>query len=936
MPAAIERLTVSQFVSLLASSASELTRKIDAVHLHHTWRPTRSQFKGLATIEAMRNYHVNTKGWRDIAQHLTIDPHGFLWTGRNWNLPPASQAGRNGTSKIGPFMIEIVGDFDLGRDVLDGEQRSAVVSVTAALLSTFGLDTAAVLFHRELGSPKSCPGTGVDKAKLLKEIEESASAVPREAKRRGARTAKTASSATPFPARFLLGYEVTAPVDELEPGFENHAAPEDEYAVELLREETRARVLAGTEVDARDFTTALQRSHKWDMLRPYVINLTKGRLSQSGEFSMPDGSIEAILDSIKQFASVTEQPRIMLHAHGGLVGEKTALTYARDAHQWWLNHGVYPIYFVWETSLFEVFKQKIGLARGLGDARDFLFEATARAAGGKAVWSAMKESARLASSVNAGQGEAGGARIFIEALANVISSASNGQKIEVHAVGHSAGAIFHSHMLPLLLGLGVSVESLSLLAPAVRVDLFKQMLLGPITAKKIGSFTMFTMDEEAERDDDCVEPLGATLYGKSLLYLVSRAFEPKRKTPILGLEEMVRDDNELMKLFEGTARLELARARGKPQNDATQAKQHGAFDNDPATMASVLKIIAGVEPGTPFPVASERAFSIDRVASALDVQGHAFGLSIGGDRGGSKRLRALCVGIDEYRDNALEGCVRDAKTWARALSDLRFDVKTLLNGAATRDAVLAALKQLIESARPGDHLVFQYSGHGTQVEDLNGDESDRYDEALVPVDYHTGALLLDDDLADVYRSVPDGVVLTLFMDCCHSGTNSRFAPIDRGQARGSEKRRFLELPPDVKEAHLRFRARAGSPAPTSAEESLPGVIHYAACLDNQFAYESNGQGHFTQAVTARLIEAVSQRVTNESFATEIATEVGGLGRPQTPRLMRLPAELAGRPIFSAAAESATATGSRVDLEWERQCLQFFEVGAAYLRERLGN
>lgn len=651
---------------------------------------------------------------------------------------------------------------------------------------------------------------------------------------------------------------------------------------------------------------------------------------------MPDGSIEAILDSVKQFASVTEQPRIMLHAHGGLVGEKTALTYARDAHQWWLNHGVYPIYFVWETSLFEVFKQKIGLARGLGDARDFLFEATARAAGGKAVWSAMKESARLASSVNAGQGEAGGARIFIEALANVISSASNGQKIEVHAVGHSAGAIFHSHMLPLLLGLGVSVESLSLLAPAVRVDLFKQMLLGPITAKKIGSFTMFTMDEEAERDDDCVEPLGATLYGKSLLYLVSRAFEPKRKTPILGLEEMVRDDNELMKLFEGTARLELARARGKPQNDATQAKQHGAFDNDPATMASVLKIIAGVEPGTPFPVASERAFSIDRVASALDVQGHAFGLSIGGDRGGSKRLRALCVGIDEYRDNALEGCVRDAKTWARALSDLRFDVKTLLNGAATRDAVLAALKQLIESARPGDHLVFQYSGHGTQVEDLNGDESDRYDEALVPVDYHTGALLLDDDLADVYRSVPDGVVLTLFMDCCHSGTNSRFAPIDRGQARGSEKRRFLELPPDVKEAHRRFRARAGSPAPTSAEESLPGVIHYAACLDNQFAYESNGQGHFTQAVTARLIEAVSQRVTNESFATEIATKVGGLGRPQTPRLMRLPAELAGRPIFSAAAESATATGSRVDLEWERQCLQFFEVGAAYLRERLGN
>ena len=937
MPSAIERLTVSQFVSLLASSASDLTRKIDTVHLHHTWRPARSQFKGLATIEAMRNYHVNTKGWRDIAQHLTIDPQGFLWTGRNWNLPPASQAGRNGTSKAGPFMIEIIGDFDIGRDVLDGDQRSAVVSVTAALLSTFALASDAVFFHRELGSPKSCPGTGVDKAKLLKEISASVAPVPREGKRRGARTAKAEPSAVPFPARFLLGHEVTVPVEELEPGFENHAAPEDEYAMELVRAETRVRVLASSGVDTRDFAASLQRGTKWDMLRPHVVNLTKGRLSQSGEFSMPDGSIEAIIDSIRQYLSVTQQPRIMLHAHGGLVGEKAALSYARDAHQWWLNHGVYPIYFVWETSLFEVFKQKLGLARGVfGDARDYMFEATARAAGGKFVWGEMKESARLASSVNAGEGEAGGARIVIEALASALANASNGQKIEFHAVGHSAGAIFHSHMLPLLLESGVPVNSLSLLAPAVRVDLFKQMLLGPITGKKIAAFTMFTMDEEAERDDDCVEPLGATLYGKSLLYLVSRAFEPKRKTPILGLEEMVRADAELVKLFNGAARLELARARGKPQNEATQAKQHGAFDNDPATMASVLKIIAGVDPGTPFPAATERALTTDRLSSVLSVPERAFAPGVDADRAGRKRLRALCVGIDEYRDNALEGCVRDATAWARVLAELRFDVKTLLNGAATRESVLAALKQLIETARVGDQLVFQYSGHGTQVEDLNGDESDRYDEALLPVDYHTGALLLDDDLADVYRKLPDGVVLTLFMDCCHSGTNSRFAPIDRGQARGSEKRRFLELPPDVKEAHRRFRARAGSPRPTSAEESLPGVIHYAACLDNQFAYESNGQGHFTQAVTARLIEAVSERATNETFATEIATKVGGLGRPQTPRLMRLPEGLEGRPILSTStAESSSASASRVDFDWERQCLQFFEAGAAYLRGRLG-
>ncbi len=97
MPSPIRRLTTSQFVALLQAVQPTLTRKISAVHLHHTWRPTQSQFKGQATIEAMRNFHVNTNGWDDIAQHLTIDPQGCSWTGRNWNAPPASQAGKNGT-----------------------------------------------------------------------------------------------------------------------------------------------------------------------------------------------------------------------------------------------------------------------------------------------------------------------------------------------------------------------------------------------------------------------------------------------------------------------------------------------------------------------------------------------------------------------------------------------------------------------------------------------------------------------------------------------------------------------------------------------------------------------------------------------------------------------------------------------------------------------
>ena len=101
----IRRLSISQF-RLLLPDVSALTRTIDSVHLHHTWKPSRGEFHGLETIEAMRRFHLSL-GWADIAQHVTIDPEGGVWTGRNWNQPPASVRGHNGSVASGPFMIEI-------------------------------------------------------------------------------------------------------------------------------------------------------------------------------------------------------------------------------------------------------------------------------------------------------------------------------------------------------------------------------------------------------------------------------------------------------------------------------------------------------------------------------------------------------------------------------------------------------------------------------------------------------------------------------------------------------------------------------------------------------------------------------------------------------------------------------------------------------------
>ena len=951
MPSEIRRLTTDQFLALLEATKKDLTRTIGAVHLHHTWRPTQSQFKGQATIEAMRAHHVNVNGWDDIAQHLTIDPQGFSWTGRNWNLPPASQPTKNGSPTNGPFMIEIVGDFDLGHDVLEGAQRQAVIEVVAGILSAWGLGTADVYFHNELGSSKTCPGTSVVKKDLADEVQmalDSRIETPGSGKKKatkpsaGKGSAEGTRAALPFAREFILRSSVVEKGVVPAPNYQSWGVQETDLNAREI--EQAARQLVRVSMNApRDLAATLERANaKWDRLRPHVVNLTKGRLSQSGEFEMPVDALDNIVAAIEQYAKAVDHPRVMMHAHGGLVSEPSALGYALSAYKWWLDRGVYPIYFIWETSAFEIIKQRLGLSRGLGDWWDRRFERFARPIG-KPLWSAMKESALLSSSVDAGEGDAGGAWKFAKALAPVVKNPPQGKQILLHTVGHSAGAIFHAHYIPTLVDNGLAIDSLAFLAPAIRTDLFKSHLVPRIQDGSVKRFEIYTMDEEAEKDDDLIEPIGIPVYGKSLLYLISGAFEPESDADILGLEERLQNDPAVMALFppNGTHRLEFSHARGKPHNPATKARKHGCFDNDDATMQSVFATITGAAAGAEFPASDESCIKASsRAFPEMDVSLYAFPGG-GGPRTapGSARAgtigRALCVGIDSYPTSPLSGCVRDAQAWEAVLRELRLEVTTLLDSNATRQRVLDALAALVTSARPGEAVVFQYSGHGTQAADLNGDESDRYDEALVPIDYQSGALLLDDDLADIYRQLPGGAVLTLFMDCCHSGTNSRFAPIDRSATRGSERRRFLQLTPQLEEAHRQFRARVGSPEPTTAEESLPGVVHFAACLDNQFAYESSGQGHFTRIVTADLAAAISRGATNEAFASDVAAKVIALGRPQTPRLMRLPANLSNRGVLAGTAPEAAGAVPADDRAMAEWCLQFFEAGAAYWRHRAG-
>jgi Caspase domain len=272
------------------------------------------------------------------------------------------------------------------------------------------------------------------------------------------------------------------------------------------------------------------------------------------------------------------------------------------------------------------------------------------------------------------------------------------------------------------------------------------------------------------------------------------------------------------------------------------------------------------------------------------------------------RRLALCVGIDNYPTAPLGGCVNDAQLWQDTLRHLGFDVALLRNEQARRDGLAAALEAHFLQARDGDELVLQFAGHGTQAPDLNGDEdggdSPGLDEALCPQDYAEGPLLLDDDLGAWIDRIAPGVRLTLFMDCCHSGDNSRVARTSAVSLTSGARSRGVSLSPGQRSAFVDWHARTASSRRAARKASAAlqrataakGAIEaaFSACHSRELAWESQGQGEFTLRAT-QLLKNGGARLTPDEFYRRVVDDFGAQRR-QTPQ-MKAPADRLAQPLF---------------------------------------
>ena len=340
----------------------------------------------------------------------------------------------------------------------------------------------------------------------------------------------------------------------------------------------------------------------WEMRRHIISLGNNGELSPGGTFGSNRADVELIFSrDFPMLSKNWKKKRILLYAHGGLVDESAAVQRVAEYREKLLAAEIYPISFIWHTDFFtsltNILQDAVRKRRSEGfldDAKDFMLdrlddalEPLARATG-KPIWSEMKENALAATN-----GDNGGARLAVESLCKLP------QDVEIHLVGHSAGAIFHAPLIDLLLKKGRSVKSCTLWAPACTVKLFKQSYLPAIENGKIGRFTLFNLNDKVEQDDNC-----AHIYNKSLLYLVSHAFEKEPHIPLfrdgealLGLEHCIQEDSRLRDLFaSGKADLICAPndQKNKVQNYST-ARCHGDFDDDPATVRATLARMLGTE-----------------------------------------------------------------------------------------------------------------------------------------------------------------------------------------------------------------------------------------------------------------------------------------------------------------------------------------------------
>lgn len=211
--------------------------------------------------------------------------------------------------------------------------------------------------------------------------------------------------------------------------------------------------------------------------------------------------------------------------------------------------------------------------------------------------------------------------------------------------------------------------------------------------------------------------------------------------------------------------------------------------------------------------------------------------------------RALLIGINYIdTDSELAGCINDVLNVKTMLTtQFNYDssnivlMTDLTETKPTRQNIINALNAIIQTTnRDNGELWIHYSGHGTYTRDRNLDESDRYDEAIVPVDYETAGILVDDDIHKIMTKLRSLTKTIVVFDSCHSGT-------------------AVDLPFCYKKG-LKYKEN-------KSKDIISKVLMISGCRDNQTSADTVINGEPAGALTGTLLNVLKNANYNITINT---------------------------------------------------------------------
>ncbi|PYH87106.1 hypothetical protein BO82DRAFT_360219 [Aspergillus uvarum CBS 121591] len=227
------------------------------------------------------------------------------------------------------------------------------------------------------------------------------------------------------------------------------------------------------------------------------------------------------------------------------------------------------------------------------------------------------------------------------------------------------------------------------------------------------------------------------------------------------------------------------------------------------------------------------------------------------ERSSSKRALLIASPI-----HGLRGPLNDVETIARVLERQSFQIIRCCGPNATRNGILTAWRNLIDTSTTGDAVTIYYSGHGGLVKSSEPDtDIHRPLQFILPFDYDKST---DDDFRGILEIELSHLLLettektdnvTIILDCCHAGRMARHPR----HGRRANPKRIADVQYRNLRQHLTQLRQSGHLARELDPFGNPNAVRVMAAAATETAWECEGpEGEWTGALTNALASAIDE------------------------------------------------------------------------------